>query len=191
MMAGQEGATVTPSVRALTGRLQRAVAHVLLGTRPWSDRLVETIAAGSRGLRVLEIGSGRQDLGHDAYSLKALFDSSNEFVQSDVNPEFGHPVVDVTDMHVQDEFDLILCLYVLEHVFDVPTAVRNMHRALVPGGRLVIAVPHLYPYHDEPIDFWRFTEHSLRMLLAPHSRVQIRHAGPRRLPKALFAIATK
>jgi hypothetical protein len=52
-------------------------------------------------------------------------------------------------------------------------------------------VPHLYPYHDEPGDFWRFTEHSLRRLLEPFESVEIRSRGPRRLPQALIAFARK
>lgn len=185
------GSSIPGRVQALSGRVQRRGAHVLLGSRNWSDRLVHEIAAGMRDARILEIGSGRQDLGHDAYSVKAMFDSSNTFVQSDVNPAFGHPVVNVTAMEFDGEFDMVVCMYVLEHVFDVGAAVRNIHRALVPGGRALIAVPHLYPYHDEPIDFWRFTEHSLRTLLSSYSTVHIAHSGLRRMPKGLLAVATR
>ena len=82
-------------------------------------------------------------------------------------------------------------MYVLEHVYDVAAAVDGLRRALRPGGRVVMAVPHMYPYHDEPIDFWRFTEHSLRRLCAPFSSVELRHKGVRRFPKGLLAVATK
>jgi SAM-dependent methyltransferase len=82
-------------------------------------------------------------------------------------------------------------MYVLEHVFDVQAATDNIRRALRPGGRALIAVPHLYPYHDEPIDFWRFTEHSLRRLCRDYSSVEVRRKGARRFPKALFAVATR
>ena len=178
------------SAKALADRLARTVGSRAIGTRAWSDAAVSRIAATSKGLKVLEIGSGRQDLGENAYSLARLFTEA-DFVQSDVNPAFGHRVVDVTDMSIEEEFDVILCMYVLEHVFDVPTAVESMRRALRPGGRLVIAVPHIYPYHDEPIDFWRFTEHSLRVLFRDFSSVEIRHKGIRRFPKALFVVATR
>lgn len=176
---------------ALPDRLARSVAHVLLGTRGWSDTAAVQIARARPGLKVLEIGSGRQDLGRNAYSLRDAFPPDAEFVQSDVNPAFGHRVVDVTDMGIEEEFDLVLCMYVLEHVFDVQAAVTNMRRALKPGGRLLIAVPHIYPYHDEPIDFWRFTEHSLRELCRGFSAVEIGHKGPRRFPKALLVTATR
>jgi SAM-dependent methyltransferase len=176
---------------AVVERVGRWTANRLLGTRRWTDAAAAELAAGSRGLRVLEIGSGRQDLGADAYSLKQLFPQAGEFVQSDVNPAFGHRVVDITEMALDQEFDLILCMNVLEHVFDVQRAVDNLRKALRPGGKLLIAVPFVYPYHDEPIDFWRITEHSLRALCRDYSAVEVRHKGPRRFPKGLLAVATR
>lgn len=175
---------------SLLETLLRRGANVALGTRGWSDRRVAAVADGFSG-SVLEIGSGRQDLGAEAYSVRRLFAPAVDFTQSDVNPEFGHEVVDVTSMQIDQRFDLVICMYVLEHVYDVTTAVANLHRAVRPGGRVLVAVPHLYPYHDEPIDFWRFTEHSLRLLFGDFSHVEIAHAGPRRLPKGLFVTATR
>lgn len=175
----------------LTKPALRAVVHLLFGTRPWVRRNLEEFAAGVAGKRILEIGSGRHDLGREAFSFRALFDSSTEFVQSDVEPAFGHEVVDVRTMSFEEAFDVILCLYVLEHVFELEDAVRSMHRALKPGGTAVIAVPHLYPYHDEPTDYWRFTEHGLRQLLAPFDTVQIEIRGFRKMPVALIAFAGK
>jgi SAM-dependent methyltransferase len=162
-----------------------------MGTRPWSEAVTTELIGRGAGLRILEIGSGRQDLGEEAYSLRHSCPEAVEFVPSDVNPAFGHRVLDVTDMDVEEEFDLVLCMYVLEHVFDVQAATDNIRRALRPGGRALIAVPHLYPYHDEPIDFWRFTEHSLRRLCRDYSSVEVRRKGARRFPKALFAVATR
>jgi 2-polyprenyl-3-methyl-5-hydroxy-6-metoxy-1,4-benzoquinol methylase len=165
---------------------QRALVHLLLGTRPWAYRHIKRIAADTAGKRVLEIGSGGA-----GRSAKALFEAENEFVQSDVAPDFGHLVVDVTTMEFESEFDLVLCVYVLEHVYDVRQAMERIHHALVPGGRAFVVVPTIYPYHDEPTDYWRFTEYSLRELLRPFGTVVIRHRGLRRLPLALLAEATK
>jgi SAM-dependent methyltransferase len=176
---------------AVTNEVLRRGAHLLLATRKWSDQEAREALGDVSGQRILEIGSGRQDLGADAYSLKPSFAGAAEFVQSDVNPAFGHRVVDVTDMSIDQEFDAILCMYVLEHVFDVRAAVDNMRKALRPGGKVLIAVPHVYPYHDEPIDFWRFTEYSLRELCRDFSAVDVRRKGIRRFPKALLVIATR
>jgi len=177
-------------VRSLAAAVLRRGAGRLLGTRRWTDARVAEIATDFGGT-VLEIGSGRQDLGAEAYSVRRFFEPTVEFVQSDVNPAFGHRVVDVTAMDLDAEFDLVICLYVLEHVYDVPAAVANLHRALRPGGRLLVAVPHVYPYHDEPGDFWRFTEHAIRRLFEEFTDVEIHHRGVRRLPKGLYVIATR
>jgi len=176
---------------ALGNEVARRTAHLLLATRTWSDRVAAEVLGDVSRTRILEIGSGRQDLGADAYLLRPVLGGAAEFVQSDVNPDFGYRLVDVTDMDFDQEFDAILCMYVLEHVFDVGAAVRNMRKALRPGGTLLVAVPHIYPYHDEPIDFWRFTEYSLRQLCRDFSEVDVRRKGIRRFPKALLAVATR
>jgi SAM-dependent methyltransferase len=175
----------------LTKRTLRAGAHLIFGTRPWVRRNLEAFAEGVVGKRILEIGSGRQDLGTDAFSCRDLFDPSNEFVQSDVVPEYGHELVDVRDIGLEEAFDVILCLYVLEHVYELESSVQSMHRALAPQGTLVVAVPHLYPYHDEPGDYWRFTEHALRRLLEPFESTEVKVRGFRRMPLALLAFARK
>jgi 2-polyprenyl-3-methyl-5-hydroxy-6-metoxy-1,4-benzoquinol methylase len=179
------------SATAIANEIARRVTHLLLETRKWSDTVAAEALGDVSQMRILEIGSGRQDLGIDAYSLKAQFAGAAEFVQSDVNPAFGHRVVDVTDMSIDQEFDAILCQYVLEHVFDVQAAVDNIRKALRPGGKVVISVPHIYPYHDEPSDFWRFTEYSLRALCRDFSSVEVRRKGIRRWPKALLVVATR
>jgi SAM-dependent methyltransferase len=178
--------TMPAGRRGLVCAGQRALVHLLLGTRPWAYGHIEQIAAETAGKRVLEIGSGGA-----GRSAKGLFEAANEFVQSDVAPDFGHLVVDVTTMKFESEFDLVLCVYVLEHVYDVRAATERIHRALVPGGRALIVVPAIYPYHDEPTDYWRFTEYSMRELLRSFDTVVIRHRGLRRLPLALLAEATK
>jgi SAM-dependent methyltransferase len=170
---------------------QRALVHLVLGTRSWAYRHIEQIAAETSGKRILEIGTGPPSRDSEHVSARPLFESKNEFIQSDVVSDFGHRVVDVTTMEFENEFDLVLCVYVLEHVYDVRAAAERIHAALVPGGRVLIVVPTLYPYHDEPTDYWRFTEHALRELLRPFRAVRIKHRGMRRLPLALLAEATK
>jgi ubiquinone/menaquinone biosynthesis C-methylase UbiE len=150
-------------------------------------RVAPSLAHG----RVLEIGSGRNDYGEDAYSLKHKFPSTCDFVQSDFNADFGHLVVDVTRMDFDAEFDAILCMSVLEHVDRFWEAIPRMQRALKPGGRLILSVPMSFPYHDEPADYYRFTTHGVRYLLRDYSDAQIRYRGPRRLPFTVFAVATK
>jgi SAM-dependent methyltransferase len=59
------------------------------------------------------------------------------------------------------EFDLVVCLEVLEHVADWGRAFANLALLLAPGGKMLITCPAFYPLHEEPYDFWRPTPHAL------------------------------
>lgn len=65
-------------------------------------------------------------------------------------------------------FDSVLCTEVLEHVTDAERACRELFRVLRPGGHLVMTVPYLYPTHEAPYDFRRFTHFGVRSLLERH-----------------------
>jgi len=65
-------------------------------------------------------------------------------------------------------FDTVLCTEVLEHVRDIERAVQEIRRVLVPGGHALVTVPFLYPVHEAPYDYTRFTHYGLRNLLERH-----------------------
>lgn len=54
-------------------------------------------------------------------------------------------------------FDTALCLEVLEHVPDADRVVKEIARALRPGGKLLLTVPFVAPMHALPYDFFRYT----------------------------------
>jgi SAM-dependent methyltransferase len=175
----------------LARTVERLAGRLIFGSRNWIEGQLAELAAELHSARVLEIGSGRQDMGTDAYSFRHLFDEDNEFVQSDVDPAYGHVVVDVTTMDFEEEWDLILCVSVVEHVPDFRAAASRIHRSLRPGGRAVVVAPMCFPYHDEPHDYWRFTVHGVRHMLADFDQVDVWSRGPRRLPFTTLAIAHK
>jgi SAM-dependent methyltransferase len=58
-------------------------------------------------------------------------------------------------------FDSVLCNAVLEHVADADAAMRELARVVRPGGRIVVAVPFLQPFHACPGDYQRYTSDGL------------------------------
>jgi SAM-dependent methyltransferase len=56
--------------------------------------------------------------------------------------------------------DAVACYEVLEHVVDPVHALRELARVLVPGGVAECSMPFLYPIHDAPHDFQRWTRHA-------------------------------
>jgi SAM-dependent methyltransferase len=61
-----------------------------------------------------------------------------------------------------DSIDHALLLDVLEHIPDPGRCLAELHRVLKPGGTLTLQVPFMYPVHDAPLDFHRWTIFGLR-----------------------------
>lgn len=65
--------------------------------------------------------------------------------------------------------DSVLLLDVLEHLHDPEKALSEVARVLTPGGVLYLQVPFMYPEHDAPLDYQRWTQNGIRYLGAHHS----------------------
>ncbi len=64
-----------------------------------------------------------------------------------------------------EKFDSILLSDVLEHIAEPELLINELYRILKPSGKLVVMVPFLYRLHEEPHDYYRYTEYALKHLL--------------------------
>lgn len=117
------------------------------------------------GLRVLDIGSG------DSRN-EILLGPSCELYRLDypaTNVLYGNLPDIYADAHSlpvrNGVFDVVLLLEVLEHIPDDRRVLHEIERILKPGGRLYMSIPFIYPMHDEPTDFRRYTVYGLRHIL--------------------------
>ena len=60
---------------------------------------------------------------------------------------------------------MVLCTEVLEHLPEPQKAIDEMFRVLKPGGQLLLTTRFLFPIHDAPHDYFRYTKYGLRHLL--------------------------
>jgi SAM-dependent methyltransferase len=109
--------------------------------------------------RTLDVGSGP----HGRY--KGLFEVS-EYVKMDIA---GVPKVDLVGTadaipSPDASFDSILCTQVIGDVYDVRKAFTEFFRVLRPNGVALVTEALFDSLHDEPHDYWRFTEFSLRRM---------------------------
>lgn len=58
----------------------------------------------------------------------------------------------------------VLLSSVLEHIRNPQGLMREIHRILASEGHLIITVPFMYSLHEEPHDYFRYTEHGLRFM---------------------------
>lgn len=66
---------------------------------------------------------------------------------------------------LNEEFDTILCTNVLEHVANAEDGFAELSRILKKDGNIIISVPFLYPVHEAPYDFYRYTQYGIIHLL--------------------------
>jgi len=126
-----------------------------------AERLAR-LCAGMSG-RVLDVGcagqaprallsAGATYVGLDYYATASAWYGTRPQVYGDAA---GLPFADAS-------FDWVLFLDVLEHLPDPQRALREAARVLRAGGRVVAQVPFMYPLHDAPLDFQRWTLPGLR-----------------------------
>ncbi len=109
--------------------------------------------------RVLDVGAG-------SYSRYIDFFKFDEYIK--MNTELGKntDIVGKAENIPCEEasFDSIVCTQVLGDVFEIQKAFSEFYRVLKSGGVILITESLFDPLHDEPNDFWRFTQHSLQRL---------------------------
>lgn len=91
-------------------------------------------------------------------------------VTLDVAPRPGVKVDIVADAHDLSRipaasFDIVLCTEVLEHLHTPERAIAEFRRVLCPGGLLLLSTRFIFPLHDVPGDYYRYTKYGLRHLL--------------------------
>ncbi len=139
------------------------------GLRRFLEREYERIPAGAR---VLSVGAGGRfnELLYPHARRRPFAVTS-----FDIDPARGPDVVgDLCSPPFQAaSFDAVVLGEVLEHVHSPHVAIDNIHRLLIPGGSLILTTPFIFPIHERPRDYFRFTQYGLEFLLRDFREVRI------------------
>jgi SAM-dependent methyltransferase len=141
------------------GGMQVVLDHLPDGS---FDSLVDVGCGDGRFLR--EVTAERPDL----RALGVDYSERSIGMARGMNPDLDYEVRDIVERPLGEEFDVATCIEVLEHVppEDCEAFVAGIRDALVPGGRLVLTVPHA----NKPVNekhYRHFTADDLESLLAP------------------------
>lgn len=159
--------------------LKKLALFFLKRSKKWSRKnLYEFIDSHLKsitsGMSVLNVGAS----GEVGSRLSRALTQNNtgiDLVSTDIDPERNPDIVcDVCDMPFPDNsFDAVFLIEVLEHVHNPPKALSEIYRVLKPGGTLIFSVPFIFPLHDRPGDYFRFTKYGLKLLLSDYDGVCI------------------
>lgn len=109
------------------------------------------------------------DLGGDARSTYAVNLATGAMVTTlNMAPETGADIIADLEkpLPIEDNsYDAVMLMNVLEHVFEYRALLDECARVLVPGGKIVIIVPYMFPYHASPHDFHRYSGEALSRAL--------------------------
>ena len=117
--------------------------------------------------RLLDMGCGKAPL-YGAYRPFATDVQCIDWGASLHGSDYLDKVCDLTATipYPDASFDTILLSDVLEHLPEPMNCWREMSRLLAPGGKVLLNVPFYYQVHEEPHDYYRYTEFALRRFAA-------------------------
>jgi len=155
------------------------ILNALSGTRRFNSWMVSQIDFYV-GNEVLEIGSGIGNLTH-------YFLPRDRYVCSDIDPLHLHrlsnrfyrrPNIEIKKLDisekiefhkVNDQYDTVICINVLEHIENHKLALMNINKLLKQGGRLILLVPNspfLFTTLDEALGhIRRYKKNEINSLL--------------------------
>lgn len=90
-----------------------------------------------------------------------------------------------------DSFDTVLLMDVLEHIARPAELIREISRVLRPKGKLIAGVPFLYWIHEQPHDYYRYTEFALAHMCRSNGLDVISLAPYGGAPEVLMDISGK
>ena len=123
---------------------------------------------------VLIVGAGHSPHGQ-------LLGKNCRVTAVDIEPLPGIDIIaDIRDLPLEDAlFDHVLCIEVLEHIYDTQKALNEMQRVLKPGGSMVITTPFLFHIHGDPNDFVRLSKNFFEEALSPQFETDVFQFGHR------------
>lgn len=131
--------------------------------RLWQENAIFAASIPSGSL-VLDAGAG--DAPYKSLFEHARYESA-DFEKVDKEYAQTTYVCELTSIPVEDcRFDFIIFNQVMEHLPEPKLALIELNRVLKPGGKMLYSGPMFYEEHEQPYDFYRYTQFGLRHLFS-------------------------
>lgn len=135
--------------------------------------------ANERALVVAEVGA--RVVSSQMSPLRAAFAKAERYIGIDIH---AAPNVDVVgdahyihDLIGREAAGAVFSLSVMEHLAQPWLFAYGVNRALRVGGLTYHLTHQSWPLHEEPNDFWRFSDEGLKVLFGPAMGFEVLAAG--------------
>ena len=173
--AGEEYISHSDNQEGLVNRLYHTARDFMLGQK---HKLVDRV---TNGKRLLDYGTGTgyftDYMNRRGYQAEGI--EIDEGARNYGREKFGitvHPPAALHDTLQPQSYDVITLWHVLEHLYDPQTYLDRFRALLVPGGRLIVAVPNHtsadaaaygadWAAYDVPRHLWHFSPDTMRRLM--------------------------
>lgn len=183
---------IFPRLRALLSPLQKTPLHPQWLVFRKADHSKSRICARIQG-RLLDIGCGNKP-------LQSWLPPEVEYIGLDYPITVAKGYAGQADVFGDGQrlpfvdacFDAVTLLDVMEHLPCPETAFTEMVRVTQTGGLLITQTPFMYPLHDLPHDFQRWTGQGLAAFCEHHNveLIELQHHGhPLETAAALMNLA--
>jgi len=122
------------------------------------QKQIKSLSNYMRG-KILDIGAGE-------YSRYKDFFDFDEYIKMDVSEGDNVDVIgNVESIPFEDStFDAVICTQVFEHLKHPQISAKEVFRVLKSGGYLLVTIPQMNELHEEPNDFFRYTNYGLKVV---------------------------
>jgi len=138
-----------------------------LNRRPLYDKIQEMVASTDTE-SVLDIGCGRKPYEHlfkgKTYVGIDVEHSGHNHASSNVDKYYDGLNIPYSD----NSFDMVFSTQVFEHVEELDELMLEVRRVLKPGGLLLVTMPFVWPEHEMPFDYRRYTSVGIVNWLGRH-----------------------
>ncbi len=148
----------------MIGKFKKLIKRILFMkiTKPKIYPLIRKYATNKS---TLEVGGGASP--HKEYFPNSVSIDLSKTSKADI----------IADAHnlpfVDESFKVILITETLEHIYNPFIAVEEIYRVLERNGIVVLSVPFVFPIHEAPKDYFRFTLYGLRELFKEFEEIEI------------------
>jgi SAM-dependent methyltransferase len=117
--------------------------------------------------RVLDFGCGSKP-------YESIFTNAIDYIGLDIKSSGHNHIYSKVDFFYDgktlpfpdNNFDVVVCFEVFEHVFNLEELLIEINRVLKKDGKLLISIPFAWDEHEIPFDFARYTSFGIAHILS-------------------------